>query len=137
MGPSGTNVEEERNRLLAADHGWAQSTTDLEKFASYLAANAIFYVPGAPAHRGADAFKRAFGELSKIPGFSLKWMAEKADVALSGDLGYSTGTYTATFGDTTDQGKYLTIWRKQSDGSWKVAEDIFNSDIPIPPAPRP
>jgi ketosteroid isomerase-like protein len=137
MGPSGTNVEEERKRLLAADHGWAQSTTNLEKFASYLSPDAVFYAPGAPAHRGADAFKRAFGELSKIPGFSLKWTAEKADVAVSGEMGYSTGTYKATFGPTTDHGKYLTIWRKQSDGSWQVAEDMFNSDIPIPPASKP
>jgi ketosteroid isomerase-like protein len=54
----------------------------------------------------------------------------------SGDLGYSTGTYTATFGEMTDKGKYVTIWRKQSDGSWKVTEDMFNSDLPMLPAPN-
>ena len=85
-------------------------------------------------HRGAAAFGRAFGELNKVPGFSLTWIAEKAEVSNSGDLGYSTGTYTATFGETTDKGKYVTIWRKQSDGSWKVVEDVFNSDLPMLPA---
>ena len=133
MVPIETNVEEERKRVLAADREWAQSTTNLEKFASYLSSEAMFYAPGAPAHRGAEAFKRAFGELSKIPGFSLTWTADKAEVASSGDMGYSTGTYTATFGGTSDKGKYVTIWRKQSDGSWKVAEDMFNSDTPMPP----
>src|SRR5688572_22100809 len=127
MSASNTTVDEERARILAADRQWAQSTTNLEKFASYLAVEANFYAPGAPVHRGAAAFGRAFGELSKVPGFSLTWIAEKAEVSNSGDLGYSTGTYTATFGETTDKGKYVTIWRKQSDGSWKVVEDVFNS----------
>jgi ketosteroid isomerase-like protein len=115
---------------------WAQSTTNLEKFASYLSAEATFYAPGAPAHRGAEAFKRAFSELSKVPGFSLTWTAEKAEVSNGGDLGYSTGMYIATFGETTDKGKYVTIWRKQPDGSWKVVEDMFNSDMPMLAAPN-
>jgi len=32
----------------------------------------------------------------------------------------------------TDHGKYATIWRKQTDGSWKVVVDIFNSDVEMP-----
>jgi ketosteroid isomerase-like protein len=31
-----------------------------------------------------------------------------------------------------DRGKYLEIWKRQADGSWKVALDIFNSDLPLP-----
>jgi len=30
----------------------------------------------------------------------------------------------------TEKGKYLTVWKKQADGSWKVIEDMFNSDLP-------
>ena len=133
MNASNGNLDEERARILVADRQWAQSTTNLERFASALSVDANFYAPGAPVHRGAEAFTRAFGELSKIPGFSLTWIAEKAEVSDGADLGYSTGRYSATFGDTTDQGKYVTIWRRQSDGSWKVVEDIFNSDLPIVP----
>ena len=36
----------------------------------------------------------------------------------------------------TIAGKYVTTWHKQSDGSWKAAVDIFNSDVPLP-APAP
>ena len=35
-------------------------------------------------------------------------------------------------GPIPDHGKYIEIWRRQSDGSWKVALDIFNSDLPLP-----
>jgi quercetin dioxygenase-like cupin family protein len=37
-------------------------------------------------------------------------------------------------GGTTDKGKYVTVWKKQPSGEWKVAEDIFNSDA-APQAP--
>jgi ketosteroid isomerase-like protein len=37
-----------------------------------------------------------------------------------------------------DSGKYIEIWRKQSDGTWKLVRDIFNSDLPLPtPTPVP
>jgi len=47
---------------------------------------------------------------------------------------YSQGTYTLTMTNPktkkplTDKGKYLTVYTKQADGSWKVAADTFNSD---------
>ena len=31
-----------------------------------------------------------------------------------------------------DKGKYLTVWKKQADGSWKIYRDINNSDGPVP-----
>jgi ketosteroid isomerase-like protein len=130
------NVEEERNAVMAVDREWAQSTTDIDKFASYLAPDAALYVPGAPAARGAAAARARFEEMSKMPGFSVTWVADRADVAASGDLAITSGTYTATVAGATDKGKYVTVWKKQADGSWKVAEDIFNSDAPpaAPPA---
>jgi ketosteroid isomerase-like protein len=36
-----------------------------------------------------------------------------------------------------DRGKYLTICRKQADGSWKVARAMFNSDLPLPAPEKP
>jgi hypothetical protein len=71
MSQSNSSLDDARARILAADRQWAQNTTNLEKFASSLSVEANFYAPGAPAHRGAEAFARAFAELSKIPGFSL------------------------------------------------------------------
>jgi uncharacterized protein (TIGR02246 family) len=33
-----------------------------------------------------------------------------------------------------DRGKFIEVWKRQSDGSWLVADDIFNSDLPAPPS---
>jgi ketosteroid isomerase-like protein len=57
-------------------------------------------------------------------------------VAKSGELGYTSGTYQMTFNDPSgkpisDTGKYVTVWKKQSDGGWKVLLDSFNSDLPV------
>jgi hypothetical protein len=34
-----------------------------------------------------------------------------------------------------DTGKFVTVWRKQVDGSWKIAYDIWNTDIAAPAMP--
>jgi ketosteroid isomerase-like protein len=70
-------------------------------------------------------------------GTSLTWTPVKADMAASGDLGYTYGNYVFKSKDkegkpVTHYGKYVSIWRKQKDGSWKVVVDMGNSS----PAPK-
>jgi ketosteroid isomerase-like protein len=54
-----------------------------------------------------------------------------------GDMAYSQGTYTMTVTNPktkkpmTHKGKYLTVYTKQTDGSWKVVAHAFNSDSPM------
>jgi ketosteroid isomerase-like protein len=59
----------------------------------------------------------------------------KVEVARSGDLAYVVGTY-AFANPALDKGKFVDIWKKQADGSWKAVVAIFNSDLPGP-AGRP
>ena len=60
--------------------------------------------------------------------------APKADVGVSGDLGWIWNTFTAKdkAGATVDAGKYLTLFSRK-DGQWRIIRDIWNSDNP--PAP--
>jgi len=65
-------------------------------------------------------------------GTSLTWMPVKADMAASGDLGYTYGNYIYTAKNkegklVTSYGKYTSIWKKQKDGHWKVVVDMGNS----------
>lgn len=59
------------------------------------------------------------------------------DLDGSGDIAYVHGNYEMDVtppGATVamhDKGKFLEVWHKQSDGSWKVVRDIFNSDLPV------
>ena len=57
------------------------------------------------------------------------------DVQVAGDLAVETGRYEMTFTPKqgkaiNDKGKYVTVWQRQPDGSWKVLRDISNSDLP-------
>lgn len=60
-------------------------------------------------------------------------------VATSGNVGYEAGTYQFTMAPpgaqpVTDRGKYVVGLRRQRDGKWRLVHDIFNSDLPCPPA---
>jgi len=58
------------------------------------------------------------------------------EASRSGDLAVSTGTYELTYNDpagklVTERGKYLEVWRKQADGTWRMVVESFNSDLPL------
>ena len=69
--------------------------------------------------------------------FTIQSQLTDLDVAQSGDLGYTQGTLTDTSTDpktgkvVTDRGKWLTVRKKQADGSWKIVRDTFSSDLPL------
>jgi ketosteroid isomerase-like protein len=135
------DVEQERSALLAEDMAWSQTVGDMETFMSYFAPDATAYPQGAPKVMGTEALRAMLTDMMSAPGFSLQWTPSKAEVSAAGDMGYTVGTYTTTGNDAagnpmTEQGKYITIWKKQADGQWKAVEDIFNADAP-PPAPAP
>ena len=69
----------------------------------------------------------------------LSWTPTTVDVSASGDLGYTMGRWQVApraGGTPLLQGSYVTIWKKQPDGAWKVVLDAGNADpAPAPPAP--
>lgn len=138
---SSTNVRQERDKLIALDREWSQTTKDIDKFVSYYASDASVYPQAMPIATGSAAIRDAMTKIASLPGFSLQWTAVKADVSASGDLGYTSGTYEMSRDSVAgtpmiEKGKYVAIWKKQPDGQWKAAEDIFNADAP-PPPPAP
>lgn len=127
---SSVNVEEERTNLLALDREWSQNVKDTEKYVSYFAPDASMYPQGMPLVSGTAGIREMATQMNATPGFALTWTASKADIAANGDLGYTAGTYEMTMGGATERGKYVTVWKKQPNGEWKVTEDIGNSDAP-------
>ena len=73
---------------------------------------------------------------SKFEPFNINMAIKKDEVQINGDLAFSRGTYTASLtpkagGETINLiGKYLTILKKQTDGSWRIYCDCFNSNVP-------
>ncbi len=132
------DVEQERAALMSTDREWSQATNDPDRFASFYAPDASFYSGGMPVVKGQAAIREVIGQLMALPGFALVVSATNTQVGIGGDIGYITGTYQLTLASGVEKGKYVTVWRKQADGTWRVTDDIFNADAaPPPPAPAP
>jgi uncharacterized protein (TIGR02246 family) len=130
--------------IRAAEVAWsaAAQAKDLEKSVSYYAADALTLPPNEPKAAGAAEIRKMWASMLATPGLDLTFQTTKVEVARDGDLAYSTGTYRMAMNGPdgkpmSDVGKYATVWKKQTDGSWKVVLDTFNSDVPVPPPPPP
>jgi uncharacterized protein (TIGR02246 family) len=89
--------------------------------------------PNGSAVQGRAQIQKWMSDFPPVSEFKV----ELVDVDGRGDLAYVRGNYSMTVmppggAATKDQGKYVEIWRKQADGTWKIKWDIFNSDVPMP-----
>jgi ketosteroid isomerase-like protein len=123
--------------LRSADAAWlkAYRAKDGPKAAGFYDEQGAMLVPNAPMLRGKNRISRFIAKSFTIRDYRIWWRCNKAEVACSGELGYTSGVYRMSFRKgpgkvLRDRGKYLMVWRKQKDGSWKVLFDMSNSDLP-------
>jgi ketosteroid isomerase-like protein len=134
----GQTSGKETDAILAADAAWLKvyQAKDLAKSVGFCDEQGSMLVTGAPIATGKDAIAKLIAE--DFAHDNIEWHANKVGVSRSGDLGYTSGTTGMSFKDASGKtvvykGKYLTVWKKQADGSWKVLYDMFNSDLPATP----
>lgn len=120
----------EESAIRATDAKWVQAVAakDPDQTASFYADEASLMAPGAPLATGKDAIRKTWAGLMGAPGFSLTFAPTKIEVSKSGDLGYELGEYELTTNDKkgkpqTSKAKYVVVWGKQGDGTWKALVD--------------
>ncbi|HVZ16826.1 MAG TPA: DUF4440 domain-containing protein [Terriglobales bacterium] len=104
-----------------------------DKWMSYFADNAA--IPSTPPVAGRQALTDHYRKVFANPDFTLKWEPSKGEVFGGGNMGYTVGKYVAGFKDKNGQsmeqtGAYITVWKKQADGSWKIVADTGSEDGP-------
>ena len=123
----------------------AYKALDPAKVAAFYTADADIMVPNAPAVKGADAAKSMAAQF-KDPNFSLGFDNVRTEVAASGDMAFTHGTFHVTYTNPATKkmdmmdGTYVTVFRKQADGGWKVVQDISTPGVKATPpqdAPAP
>jgi len=88
----------------------------------------VILPPGLPTRQGQAALREWF---TNFPFTSLVFTSLEIDGA--NGIAYDRGTYEGTLRDGgVTQGKYLWIWKKQGDGSWRVAIAMWNLNAPTP-----
>jgi ketosteroid isomerase-like protein len=124
------DVEALRQRDLA----WSavQQTEGLDGVMQFYLDDAILLPSNAPMAIGKEAIRKASAAIDS-PGFSVTWKPWKVEVAKAGDIGYVIGHFKGNILDPAGKpvpvkGKYVEIWKKQADGVWKVAVDMFSPD---------
>jgi uncharacterized protein (TIGR02246 family) len=121
---------------LEADWVATIQSRDLDKWVMFYAEDGSVLIPNAPPVTGRDNIRAMLAPVLHDPNYAYTFRAEKIEA--SGDLAYSRGVYEATRTDrktqqpVTDQGKYITVYKRQADGSWKAVQDMGSSDLPAP-----
>lgn len=105
----------------------------MEYVSAYYAEDAIIMAPNAAPVQGLEAIAASFEAMPPFTDLAF----ENLEIDGTSDMAYVRGKYTAVWmvpgtGRMPDEGSYLEIWKRQADGSWRVALDVFNSDLPLP-----
>ena len=123
--------------LLRADSAFAAISVSQGAKAAFLAfasEAAVALGGGAQMSEGREAIAAGFDGLPA--GAVLEWWPVAAEIARSGDLGCTVGE--ARIASLKHYSKYLTIWKRQSDGTWKFVADGGNvTPSPAPPSGSP
>ena len=124
--------------IRAQSVSWAKAYNggDVKGVVAQYAQDAVLLPPGAPAAKGRAAILAFFTKDmadSKAAGAVLN-VNPKTDVGVSGNIGWESGTYTATIkGAVVESGKLLSVSRKEN-GKWHYIRDTWNADPPPAPA---
>ena len=130
-----TGIAAESASIRSEADAWfkAIAAKDLEKTLSFYTSDAQYLSAGRPAATTPDERRKLWVEDYATPGFSSDEVTTQIEVAGSKDLAYQRGTYVSGMQNAQGQmtksaGKFLVVWKKQSDGKWKAIIDMDNAD---------
>jgi len=122
-------------KKLLADVIAALNGKDWAAVKGLYAPDAVMITPESAPFQGTQAISAEYDRLAADPAVQFKGTAGAIQVSASGDLAYADATYKMTYTNPktskVDSGNGYCIWvfRKQSDGSWKIVRDVSS---PVP-----
>lgn len=143
--PGAANPDSVKQAIKADEAKWNEQfkSKDTEGLVGHYADDAYFAAPGVAGTEGSTPIRQVYATASTDPAFEVHFSADKIDVASSGDMAYARGKFSEKYTDKktgkvmTDSGSYITVYKKQDDGSWKAVEDFAAADPdstkPVPP----
>jgi ketosteroid isomerase-like protein len=110
---------------------------DAERTASFYAEQAVLMPVAESIIEGRAAILAEWRHVFGIPGYANQARLVAADLSTAADLGYTRGTYASPMlgpdgQQLLEHGKWVSVWKLQADGQWRIVVDIFNTDTPPP-----
>lgn len=110
---------------------------DLERIVAFYADDAILLPAAEPTVMGKAAIRAEWQHILAIPDLGNASTLVSAETSAAGDFGYTTGTYLSRMrGENgemvSEPGKWVSIWKRQPDGTWRIVVETYNTDIPPP-----
>jgi uncharacterized protein (TIGR02246 family) len=114
----------------------AENTGHSSEIAGMLAEDAVIMVPNQPVQEGRAVCARFVADVlaGLLAQFDRRIVYASAEVRVIGDFGFDRGSFTFTVaprsgGETSrETGKYLFLYSRAADGSWKIARAIVSLD---------
>ena len=123
----------EAEGLLKRDAEWAALASegvDIDRILSYWSDDAVVFAPGCPPIIGKIALRGYVEDSFRIPGFKISWKSREVhfspDLKLAYMFGENSVAMNGSNGTITTKGHAITIWRREPDGQWRCAVDIWN-----------
>ena len=131
-----TAAEQAALRAAADAYHAAGEALDADTFADFYASDGLILPPNEPGVSGRDGAHNFMSTFAEVPGAGVSFSDANVVVAASGDMGYTLADAVVRFegpdGEPEeDKIRDFHLWKKQ-DGEWKIAIDIWNSEIPLP-----
>ena len=134
-----TGAASEQEAVKSADAALqaAVAAKDLDKIMVHYAEDAVLMPTAAPVVTGKPAITAEWKHILAIPQLENTSTLARVEVSASNDMAYTMGSYRSRMMGETDvlvdePGKWLSIWKRQPDGSWKIAVETYNTDVPPP-----
>ncbi len=128
----GCNIKKpDVSELFEADRKF--SAMSVEKgypaaFIEFAHPDAVILRPNSMPVKGRNAISTLY-EKADTAGVHFTWEPLAGDIAASGDLGFTYGTYTFIKDTVTGRGTYVSVWKKDGNGNWKYILDAGNEGI--------
>jgi ketosteroid isomerase-like protein len=134
--PNAIGLSEEDEAIIReASRKYVETTLarDFDAWIELTTADAVFMPPNRARSEGRDdvfAMANEFPETTNLA-------VTPTEIQGCGDLAFVRGIFSYTvvppgMDPVSDRGNYIEIWQKQTNGSWLILRDIWNSDQPLP-----
>ncbi|RKH47381.1 DUF4440 domain-containing protein [Corallococcus sp. AB050B] len=131
-GTARQSLEDSRASLRAAEQAMsdaAEKSGSAQAFADFVADDAVLLVDGEYAQKGKEAIRAWLAAHPLEAEGKVRWTPVRWDVSADGTLGYSLGNASVESGGTSvrPSGRYITAWKRQPDGQWRVVVAVRNA----------